>query len=107
MRTDVEVVCLPKDLPEYFEVDISELELDEMLHLSDIKMPEGVEIPELAQGPEHDHADRFDPRHQGGGDRRGRRRRAVEGEEGAAEGEEGAAEGEAAAESGDGDKSDD
>jgi large subunit ribosomal protein L25 len=27
-----------------------------MLHLSDIKLPEGVEIPELAQGPEHDHA---------------------------------------------------
>ena len=55
LRTEVEVVCLPKDLPEYFEVDISELELDEMLHLSDIKLPEGVEIPELAQGPEHDH----------------------------------------------------
>jgi large subunit ribosomal protein L25 len=53
---DVEVSCLPKDLPEYFEVDIAELELNEMLHLSDIKLPEGVEIPELAQGPEHDHA---------------------------------------------------
>ena len=56
LRTDVEIQCLPKDLPEYFEVDISELELDAMLHLSDIKLPEGVEIPELAQGPEHDHA---------------------------------------------------
>ena len=56
LRTEVEVVCLPKDLPEYFEVDITDLELDEMLHLSDIKLPEGVEIPELAQGPEHDHA---------------------------------------------------
>ncbi len=54
--TDVEVQCLPKHLPEYFEVDISKLELDEMLHLSDIKVPEGVEIPELAQGPEHDQA---------------------------------------------------
>ena len=43
--------CLPKDLPEYLEVDISELELDAMLYLSDIKLPEGVEIPELAQGP--------------------------------------------------------
>ena len=51
--TDVEVVCLPKYLPEYFEVDIAALELDEMLHLSDLKIPEGVEIPELAQGPEH------------------------------------------------------
>ena len=55
LMTDVEVVCLPKHLPEYFEVDISGLELDDMLHLSDIKLPEGVEIPELAQGPEHDH----------------------------------------------------
>ncbi len=54
LRTDVEVVCLPKDLPEYFEIDISELELDAMLHLSDLKVPEGVEIPELALGPEHD-----------------------------------------------------
>ena len=107
LRTDVEIQCLPKDLPEYFEVDISELELDEMLHLSDIKMPEGVEIPELAQGPEHDHAivsihvikvveieEDVDED-------------AVEGEEGAAEGEDGAAEGDAAADSGDGDKSDD
>jgi large subunit ribosomal protein L25 len=49
LRTDVEVVCLPKDLPEYFEVDISELDLDEMLYLSDLIVPEGVEIPELAQ----------------------------------------------------------
>ena len=56
LKTDVEIQCLPKDLPEYFEVDISELELDEMLHLSDIKVPEGVEIPELAHGPEHDQA---------------------------------------------------
>ena len=56
LMTDVEVTCLPKDLPEYFEVDVSALELDEMLHMSDIKLPDGVEIPLLAQGPEHDHA---------------------------------------------------
>ena len=56
LRNDVEVACLPKHLPEYLEVDIAELELDDMLHLSDIKLPEGVEIPELAQGPEHDQA---------------------------------------------------
>ena len=53
---DIEVACLPKDLPEYLEVDVAELELDAMLHLSDIKLPNGVEIPQLAQGPEHDHA---------------------------------------------------
>ena len=56
LMNDVEVVCLPKDLPEYFEVDIEDLELDQMLHLSDIKLPDGVEIPQLAQGPEHDQA---------------------------------------------------
>jgi len=49
MRTEVEVVCLPKDLPEYLELDISELELNAMMYLSDIVLPEGVEIPELAQ----------------------------------------------------------
>ncbi len=53
---DVEILCLPKHLPEFIEVDISELELDEMLHLTDIKLPEGVEIPLLAQGPENDQA---------------------------------------------------
>lgn len=52
--SDVEVSCLPKDLPEYFEVDILDLCLNEMLHLSDIHLPEGVEIPQLAQGPEND-----------------------------------------------------
>jgi len=54
--TDVEVSCLPKDLPEYLEVDIAGLELNGMIHLSEIKLPEGVEIPELQHGPEHDQA---------------------------------------------------
>ncbi|MDH3350658.1 MAG: 50S ribosomal protein L25/general stress protein Ctc [Gammaproteobacteria bacterium] len=52
MRTDVEVVCLPRDLPEYLDLDISELELDGMMYLSDIKLPKGVEIPELAHEAE-------------------------------------------------------
>ena len=56
LMSDVEVSCLPKDLPEFIEVDVSELELNGMLHLSDLKLPGGVEIPQLAQGPEHDHA---------------------------------------------------
>ena len=46
---EVEVVCLPRYLPEYLDVDISELELDEYLYLSDLKVPEGVTLPELAQ----------------------------------------------------------
>ena len=56
LMTDVEVVCLPRYLPEYLEVDVSALEVDDMLYLSDIPLPEGVAIPELAHGPEHDHA---------------------------------------------------
>jgi large subunit ribosomal protein L25 len=54
LMNDVEVSCLPKFLPEYLEVDVSELELDAMLHLSDIKLPEGVEILGLVQGEEND-----------------------------------------------------
>ena len=50
--TDVEVSCLPRDLPEYFEVDVSGLDLNEMLYMADIPLPGGVEIPALAQGPE-------------------------------------------------------
>ena len=54
LMNEVEVVCLPRHLPEYLELDISELELDEMLKISDIPLPEGVTIPALAQGPEQD-----------------------------------------------------
>ena len=54
LMNDVEITCLPKHLPEYIEVDISELELDEHLSMSDIKLPEGVTIPALEQGPEQD-----------------------------------------------------
>ena len=49
LKTEVEVVCLPKDLPEFLELDISDLELDGLMYLTDITLPEGVEIPELAQ----------------------------------------------------------
>lgn len=50
--TDVEISCLPANLPEYLEVDVSALQLDEILHLSDIKYPEGVTSTQLAH--EHD-----------------------------------------------------
>ena len=50
--SDIEVTCLPKDLPEYFEVDIANLGMNDMLYVADIPVPEGVEIPQLAQGPE-------------------------------------------------------
>lgn len=51
---DVEVSCLPKDLPEFIEVDLADLGLGESIHLSELKLPEGVEIVQLSQGPEHD-----------------------------------------------------
>jgi len=50
LRNEVEVICLPKDLPEFVEVDLSHLELNQMVHLADLNMPEGVEIPELTHG---------------------------------------------------------
>ena len=44
IMSDIEISCLPDDLPEYLEVDISHMELNQILHLSDIKLPKGVEI---------------------------------------------------------------
>ena len=52
--TQVEVSCLPKDLPEFIEVDLAELTVDQIVHLSSLKLPKGVEIPELKLGKEHD-----------------------------------------------------
>ncbi len=52
--TEVEITCLPRHLPEYIEVDVSGLGVNESLHLSDLALPEGVELVELAHGPEHD-----------------------------------------------------
>ena len=51
---EVEISCLPKDLPEFLEIDLSALEVGDIVHLSEIKLPNGVEIPELKLGKEHD-----------------------------------------------------
>jgi large subunit ribosomal protein L25 len=48
--TDVEISCLPANLPEFLELDVSALELNELLHLSDIRFPEGVTSTQLAHG---------------------------------------------------------
>ena len=50
LLTDVEVRCLPRYLPEYLEVDVTPLELNQIFHLSDIKLPEGVTLVALAHG---------------------------------------------------------
>ncbi|WP_150046333.1 MULTISPECIES: 50S ribosomal protein L25/general stress protein Ctc [Methylomonas] len=52
---DVEVVCMPSALPEFIEVDLANVDLGETVHLSNLVLPAGVEIPELQHGPEHDH----------------------------------------------------
>ena len=54
--TEVVVACLPKDIPEFIDVDLSELHIGDIVHLSDLKMPVGVEVLELRQGEEHDSA---------------------------------------------------
>ena len=51
---EIEITCLPKDLPEYIEVDVANVALDQTLHLSDIVFPKGVSSVELAKGEEHD-----------------------------------------------------
>jgi len=53
---EVEVECLPKDIPEYIEVDVSALHLNHAIHLSGIKLPAGVEIRALKHGVDHDSA---------------------------------------------------
>lgn len=47
---EVEVSCLPKDLPEFIEVDMAKVELDQIVHLSDLAVPAGVELVSLAHG---------------------------------------------------------
>ncbi|MEC8126177.1 MAG: 50S ribosomal protein L25/general stress protein Ctc [Pseudomonadota bacterium] len=47
---EIEVSCSPKDLPEFIEVDLAEVELDQVVHLSDLKAPKGVTFIALAHG---------------------------------------------------------
>ena len=51
---EVEVTCLPDDLPEYLEVDMTEVALEQIVHLSDLELPKGVEIVALQHGEDHD-----------------------------------------------------
>ncbi|WP_441003550.1 50S ribosomal protein L25/general stress protein Ctc [Pseudocolwellia agarivorans] len=53
---EIAVTCLPADLPEFIEVDLSTLEVGDTLHLSDIVLPKGVTSDELAKGESHDQA---------------------------------------------------
>lgn len=50
---DVEISCLPADLPEYIEVDLADIDIGGAVHLTDIKVPKGVDILMLAQEGDH------------------------------------------------------
>ncbi|MDO9366154.1 MAG: 50S ribosomal protein L25/general stress protein Ctc [Methylotenera sp.] len=50
VQTEADVSCLAKDLPEFIEVDVSSLEIGHSIHLSQIKLPKGVEFVQLAHG---------------------------------------------------------
>ena len=54
LMNETEIMCLPKDLPEFLEVDVADLKLGESLRLSTVKCPEGVEIVALTHGEDHD-----------------------------------------------------
>jgi large subunit ribosomal protein L25 len=49
MRADVEISCLPKDLPEFLQLDLSQMNLNDTKFLADIPLPGGVTIPELTR----------------------------------------------------------
>jgi large subunit ribosomal protein L25 len=55
LLTELEVSCLPKDLPEYIEVDVGPLALNDMLHIRDLKLPPGVEIPGFVANGDSDY----------------------------------------------------
>ncbi len=52
--TQLEISCFPADLPEYIEVDLAEVDVGQILHISDLKLPKGVESVALSHGADHD-----------------------------------------------------
>ena len=52
--TDIEISCLPKDLPESIDVDMAEVDVGQIVHLSDLTLPNGVESVSLSQGADYD-----------------------------------------------------
>ena len=52
--TEVEIICLPANLPEFIEVDMLEIEAGSSVHLSDLVLPEGVTVVALAFGADRD-----------------------------------------------------
>jgi large subunit ribosomal protein L25 len=56
LLSSVEITCLPSDLPEFIEVDLTEMHLGDSVHMTDLTLADGLVITVLQQGPEHDQA---------------------------------------------------
>lgn len=56
LMSQLEVICLPRNLPEYIEIDIAALHVGQSFHLSDVKLPDGVELELLVSGGDADQA---------------------------------------------------
>ena len=68
MLVEIEVQCLPKDIPEFIEVDMLDVTTADIIHISDLKLPEGVTSVALALGEDHDMAVASVIAKRGGGD---------------------------------------
>ena len=53
--TSVEITCLPGDLPEFIEVDVEDVDVGSSIHMSELVLPQGLVIPSLQLGADHDH----------------------------------------------------
>jgi large subunit ribosomal protein L25 len=85
--TDIEVSCLPADMPEYIEVDMLDVVTGQIVHLSDVTLPEGVISVALALGEDHDLAIASVIAPKGGADEDEEETAADAGEEAAEEGD--------------------
>ncbi|AXY41165.1 50S ribosomal protein L25/general stress protein Ctc [Halomonas alkalicola] len=56
LANEVQISCLPKDLPDFLEVNIADVELGSTLHLTDLVLPAGVTLVELTHGEDHNQA---------------------------------------------------
>jgi large subunit ribosomal protein L25 len=54
--TSLDIICTADHLPEFIEIDMAEVEVGTVIHISDLKLPEGVESQALNHGAEHDTA---------------------------------------------------
>jgi len=54
VMTSLQISCLPGNLPEFIAVDVADINLGSSLHMSDLVLPEGVTVPELSLGEDHD-----------------------------------------------------